>query len=167
MLASCPDLPKGPERVCILPEITQPLGRLALQRLDALWCPPQGSIALPFKGIVGAGEHLGSKGLLELKTQLACVHTHLASACESPPPATLEVLQAPYQGCSSCNKKKECLETWKPPRGSSPNATHSSYPSLQMEAGSCRAGHFLSCAEPPFIFQAQEPIEPKKAQTAS
>lgn len=65
MLASCPDLPKGPERVCILPKITQQPGRLGFHRLDALWCPPQGSIALPFTGTVGAGEHLSSKGLLD------------------------------------------------------------------------------------------------------
>lgn len=53
MLASCPDLLKGPERVCILPKITQQLSRLAFQRLDALWCPPQGSITLPFTGTGG------------------------------------------------------------------------------------------------------------------
>lgn len=105
MLASCPALSKGPERVCVLPKITQQLSRLAFQRLDALWCPPQGSTPLSFYRYYGGALKFAK---LELKTQLQCVHTPLASACRNPSQDSCprEGSLSTSEGCSSCNKKR-------------------------------------------------------------
>lgn len=164
MLASCPDLPKSPERVCIRPKITQQLGRLAFLRLDALWCPSQGSIVLPFTGSVWGG--WGA-----LKFQRFVRAEDSAGMCPHSPCISLRIpTHTAYLGDSPSTlrrvlllqQEKGVLRNLETPQ----EEATCSYPSLQMEEGSYRTGHFLSCAKPPSFsklrsLQSQRKLRPQ------
>lgn len=115
MLASCPALSKDTERVCIPPKITQQLGRLAFQRLDALWCSSQGSTPLSFyryyRGALKFARFVRAEHSADV-----CPHPHCISLWKPPfrTTASREGSLSAQEECSSCNKKRGCLVTCTP-----------------------------------------------------
>lgn len=115
MLASCPALSNDPERVCIPPNITQQLGRLAFQRLDALWCSSQGSTPLSFyryyRGALKFARFVRAEHSADV-----CPHPHCISLWKPPfrTTASREGSLSAQEECSSCNKKRGVLSNLHP-----------------------------------------------------
>lgn len=131
------------------------------------WMPsgahPRVAPLCPFTGTIG--EHLNLQDLLELSTQLMCVHTPHCISLWKPPfktTASREGSLSAQEECSSCNKKRGCLGTCTPKKKLDLLLKCNPFTPQPADGSGIVQNRPLPLLwGGTFFFQAQEPTEPQ------